>query len=372
MIAVKQMKIKKFLASNMREGQDMIERELGSEAIILSTRNTKLPNGIPAIEFVAALDGKHTTTKGNVYANNAILNAEVLTNEINKKLIGEIASLKEMLRELDENVKYKYTGTMPDALARVYKILRNSDINENLSLEIIGKIALKGYSNDFSQALNEARNLILKTITFSNPIAKIGTKQIISFIGPTGMGKTLSLIKLAVICKLLHKLRILIVTTDTYKVGGIEQIQTLASIAGINCITTYTSEELKNATNDERYDVIFIDTVGRSPNDSEGLENIKYMLELIDITMNFIVLSANSSESSLLNAVQRYQNLMPDSKEKNAVIVTKCDEALGLGNIVSVLNKANLPLAYFSVGQNIPDDIEPANSERFNDYLFVV
>ena len=378
------MRIKKIIASNVQEGREMVERELGQEAIILSNRNIKLANGATAIEFVAALDDKkllENKTKANAYNNSALLKNSAslkpnqndgMANEINKKLISEITSLKEIVTEVSENVKYKHTGTMPPNLSRVFKIMRNSDISEELALEIVGRITMRGYANDFNQAIGEARKVILNRLQFANPIAKINSRQIITFLGPTGTGKTTSLIKLAIVCKLLHKSNILIVSTDTYKVGGVEQLQTLASISGITFTTAYSPEELSKIIKEEnKYNIIMIDTVGRNPNNKEEMKGIAGFQNAITPDLTYLVLSATTSELSLINAIEKYEQIVND-KEKISAIVTKVDEAAGLGNIVSALNKQNLQLSYFATGQAIPDDIEPATNEKLNDYLFVV
>jgi flagellar biosynthesis protein FlhF len=352
------MRIKKIIASNVQEGREMIERELGQEAIILSNRNIKLANGATAIEFVAALDDKkllENKTKANAYNNSALLKPnqnDGMANEINKKLISEITSLKEIITEVSENVKYKHTGTMPPNLSRVFKIMRNSDISEELALEIVGRITMRGYANDFNQAIGEARKVILNRLQFANPIAKINSRQVITFLGPTGTGKTTSLIKLAIVCKLLHKSNILIVSTDTYKVGGVEQLQTLASISGITFTTAYSPEELSKIIKEEMKGIA-------------GFQNA------ITPDLTYLVLSATTSELSLINAIEKYEQIV-NNKERMSAIVTKVDEAAGLGNIVSALNKQNLQLSYFATGQAIPDDIEPATNEKLNDYLFVV
>lgn len=372
------MRIKKIIASNMKEGRDMVERELGQEAIILSNRTIKLANGTAAIELVAALDDKkllENKTKASAYNNSTLLKLnqnDGMANEINKKLISEITSLKEIITEVSENVKYKHTGTMSPTLARVFKIMRNSDVSEELSLDIIGRITIKGFANDFNQAIGEARRVILNRLKFANPIAKIDSRQVITFLGPTGSGKTTSLIKLAIICKLLHKSNILIVSTDTYKVGGIEQLQTLASISGISFATAYSPDELHKIVRDEtKYNIIMIDTVGRNPNNKTDMNAIAGFQNAINPDLTYIVLSATTSKLSLVNAVEKYEQVIQD-KEKISAIVTKVDEANGLGNVVSALNKKNLQLSYFATGQNIPDDIEPATNEKLNDYLFVV
>ena len=377
------MRIKKFIASNIQEGRGMVERELGNDAIILSNRNVKLANGTSAIEIVAAIDNKNVTAnknKTNIYANSTMINPtqkENVSNEITKKLISEIASLKDLVTDISENVKYRYTGTMSPNLARIFKILKNSDISEDVALELIGRITIKGFANDFNQAIGEARRVVLNRLTFTNPIAKIESRQVISFLGPTGSGKTTSLIKLAIVCKLLHKAKILIVSTDTYKVGGIEQLQTLASISGITFATAYTPEELKTIIKEEnKYDMIMVDTVGRSPNNTKELANIAEFQKAAQPNLTFLVLSAAASEATLLNSINKFQTVVTDAELATtsvfSIIITKVDEAAGLGNIISALNNKKLPLSYFATGQNIPDDIEPANSEKLNDYLFLV
>jgi flagellar biosynthesis protein FlhF len=369
------MRIKKFIASNMQEGKQLIERELGVEAIILSNRKTKTKSGIDAIELVAALDNDNKIT-GNKTANpfakskllNSIVNPDNVNSEINKKLIAEVGSLKEMLNELSDNIKYKYTGTMPETLARVYKIMRQSDINEEIALDIIGKITAKGLSNDYNQAIAEARKQILKDIKYSEPITKTDTRQIVSFVGPTGSGKTSSLIKLAIISKLLHKSKILIISTDTFKVGGAEQLQTLAGIAGINFVSVYSTDELRKILIEEKsYDLVLIDNVGRNPNNKDEMDALLELQIAAKSNQNYLVLSATTSESALKNTISKYKNFAVSS-----IIITKVDEAFGLGNIISAIKTNNISLGYFSYGQKIPDDIEYANSEKLNDYLFVV
>jgi flagellar biosynthesis protein FlhF len=391
------MRIKKFIVSNMQEGHEMIERELGKEAIILSSRNTKLQNGTSAVEIVAALDEKNlleNKIKSNTFNNSSLLKPkqnEGLTNEINTKLISEIASLKDVINEMSENIKYKYTGTMSPNLAKIFKILRNSDISEDFALEIIGRITIKGYANEFKQAIDEARRVILNRLKFANPIAKMKSKQIVTFLGATGSGKTTSLIKLAIISKLLNKSNVLIISTDTYKVGGFEQLQTLASISGIAFATAYSPEELKNIIREEsKFDLIMIDTVGRNPNNYEDMKNIMEFQKAVSPDLTYLVISATTSESALENTISKFERFLIDKSEINekndekaanninnkktelATIITKVDESSGLGNIVSALHKRDLPLAYFTTGQLIPDDIEPADSEKLNEYLFIV
>ncbi len=350
----------------------MIEQELGKEAIILSSRNAKLPSGGAVIELVAALDDKtvNTQPKANIYQNSSMLSSskETIANEINTKLISEITSLKSMVMQVADNVKYRHTGTMTETMARVYKILRNSDISEEFALEITGRIAIKGYANDYKQAIDEARQIIMNRLTFANPIKQSPARQIAMFYGPTGCGKTTSLIKLALVCKLLYKANILIVSADTYKVGGIEQLQTLASISGIAFTAVYNPQDLRDVVkNETAYDMIMIDTVGQNPNNRENMDILHDYAKAAAPDLRMLVLSATTSESALLNTIDKFQPF-----GINSTIVTKVDESSGMGNITSAMVQRKIPMAYFSTGQKIPEDLELADSDKLNEYLLIV
>ena len=265
---------------------------------------------------------------------------------------------------------------MPDTLARVYKIMMDSDINEEMCLDIIGKIAAKGLSNDYYQAIEEARKLILSNITFFEPIINnTNTKQIITFIGSSGCGKTTALIKLAIGTKLLKQAKVLIISTDTFRVGAAEQLQLLTGIAGISFMVAYNTDELRKILNEEtKYDLILIDTMGRNPNNRNEITDLLEFQNVVNSMQTpftncytFLVLNATASASSMQNNIKKFNDFNVSS-----AIITHIDEAFGLGNIITSLNKTNIPISYFTNGQKIPDDIEQANKERLNDYLFVV
>ena len=394
------MRVKKFIATNMSEGKALIEKELGNEAVILSNRPTRTKNGLEVIEIIAALESEnkvpdnirnintHTNEPYKLINPNQLLTS--LDTTVNQKLIAEVTSLKEMLVDISDNIKYKYTGTMPDTLARVYKIMKDSDFNEDVCLDIIGKIAAKGMSNDYYSALEEAKKQILSNITYLDHITNdTNTKQIITFIGSSGCGKTTSLIKLGIASKLLKQANVLIISTDTFRVGATEQLQLLTGIAGITFMLAYSSEEVKKILKEEtKYDLILIDTMGRNPNNRDEINDLLELQNAITETCHpvfpnsnkivpqydkktkcytFLILSAVSSLGTLENNIKKFSDFSIDS-----TVITRMDEAFGLGNIITALNKKQIPVSYFTNGQKIPDDIEQANNERLVDYLFTI
>ncbi len=376
------MRIKKIIANSIKEGQDIVERELGKEAIILSSRNAKLPNGSIVVEIVAALDDKtilnnksDSDNKVNLYNNSATFYNNSIKKKDNTELKEFIDKIKDdfsyfshSLAELSENIKYKYTGTMPEPLAKVYKILRNSDVSEELSLNIIGRISAKGLFGDYKKSLDEAQKLLLEHISFANPVMQSSTRQIVAFYGTTGCGKTMSLIKLAVICKLIYKQNVLIVSADTHKIGGIEQLQTLASVTGIAFKAAYNATELKDiVTKETNYNLVMVDTAGCNPNEKNDMTSLEEYHNNIKPDLKFLVLNATTSKSVLINTIEQFTKF-----GINSTIITKVDEAIGLGNIISALEMKKLPISYFATGKKIPEDFELATYEKLNDYLLMV
>jgi len=376
------MKIKKFIAANMHEGKELILKELGNEAIILSNRPTITKNGINAVEIVAALENENVIqeAKTNIKEQYNFINPNQLLTSLdttlNQKLIIEVNNLKDMIATLSDNIKYKYTGTMTETIARIYKIMKDSDFEEEVCLNIIGKITAKGITNDFHLAMEEARKQILTNITFLRSIIdNVDNKQIITFIGSSGCGKTTSLIKLGIAAKLLKQAKVLIISTDTYRVGATEQLQLLTGIAGITFMVAYNNEDIAKILNEEtKYNLILIDTMGKNPNSKTEINELIEMQNVINTMQNditkcytFLILSAVSSLSSLENNIKKFRDINISS-----AVITHTDEAFGLGNIVTAISKKNIPISYFTNGQKIPDDIEQASSERLNDYLFTI
>lgn len=371
------MRIKKIIANTVKEGREIIERDLGKDAIILSSRKAKLPNGNVVIEFVAALDDKanikeqstmQNTRKVNLYENSSLLSNSFDFKELALSLKSDISNLSNTLETLSENFKYRYTGTMPKQLAQIYKILRNSGVSEEFALNIIGRISAKGLFLDYKKSLNEAQKILLNSVSFANPIMQSPMRQIIAFYGATGCGKTISLVKLAIICKLIYKQNVLIVSADTHKIGGVEQLQTLASISGISFKAAYNATELKNIiVKEKNYNIIMVDTTGCNPNKQNDLDFLVEYHKSMVPDLRFLVLSATTSKNSLLNIIDKFRLF-----DINSTIITKVDEATGLGNIISALEIKKLPISYFATGQSIPEDFELATSDKLLDYLLMV
>lgn len=373
------MRIKKFIAKSLKEGKSLIIKELGEDAIILSSRTAKQPTGEDFFEIVAAIDDQPTAPshpklhlpvhekKSNIQIKDKtdMENDSTQFLQAASRIFDEIGSLKDKLNEISDDVRYKYSGVMGDIAGSLFKSLRKADIEEQFALNIIGQLSSQGKLNDGSEAIKAAREIITGNIKIYPQLQKGPKCKTVAFIGINGCGKTLTLIKLAVVCKLIMKPDLLIVGADTYKVGGAEQLETFSSIATIPFLTAYTPQELnKLILREYSRDFIFIDTVGRSQQNDEHLDEIKGYLDASDADVIFLVQDATVSESTFNQILKKYSILKPD-----ALILTKLDEAATLGGIVGALMKNPIPVAYFANGHRIPEDIEPADKKKFGEMI---
>ncbi|MBE2188015.1 MAG: hypothetical protein IAE98_00985, partial [Candidatus Kapabacteria bacterium] len=232
-----------------------------------------------------------------------------------------------------------------------------SDFNESTSKAILAAMnEFKNY-NDVNEALIEARKIISSGIIVHPPLNKSNISQTCIFLGPTGSGKTSTLVKLSLIAKLIYKADVMIISTDTYKVGGAEQLETLASIASIHYKTVYTAADLKELIIQEsKRDFIFVDTAGKNFKDKAHIESLREFIAAGKFSQIYLVLSGNHSSKFYESAYESFGKLTPSS-----LIITKIDESDSLGSLYSILNENMLPISYITTGQQIPDDIEPAD-----------
>jgi flagellar biosynthesis protein FlhF len=182
----------------------------------------------------------------------------------------------------------------------------------------------------------------------------------IALVGPTGVGKTTSIAKLAAAYKLRHGQSVGLVTSDTYRIAAVEQLRTYAGIINVPLKVAMTPEEVRGACDSlEGCGVILIDTAGRSQHDTQRVEELAAFVKSAEPHETHLVLSAGQAEAVQLSAAERFAALSPTS-----LMFTKLDEAVSFGSLVNVANKVGLRLSYLTTGQEVPDHIELAQSER--------
>jgi flagellar biosynthesis protein FlhF len=271
----------------------------------------------------------------------------------------DMMEIKGMLRKIQEELKYKHADSLSESLSAIYRKMIDNGISESRSLRAVSDISRQNINAGFESADRYLRAILTDGISLGGQFDKTGYCQPIFFSGPTGAGKTSVLIKIAVILKLIHQANVLVVSADTYKVAAVEQLQTFASIAGLNFKAVYTPEELRELIAFENTrDFILIDTTGRSPFRAEQIDLIKEYTQAIDNARVCYVQNANTSSLNMLDSLKAYSILNP-----NSLVLTKIDEVRSLAGLIDALEEITIPLGYLTTGQQVPDDIEPAEKE---------
>lgn len=190
--------------------------------------------------------------------------------------------------------------------------------------------------------------------------ATSGRPRVICLVGPTGVGKTTTVAKLAATCKLRHARRVGLITSDTYRIAAVEQLRTYAGIIGLPLKVANTPAEMTQAIADlSAMDVIIVDTAGRSQHDARRLDELKAFITAAAPDETHLVLASTVGETVLQRTADRFKPLGPDR-----CILTKLDEAVCTGQIAGLTGRIGLPLSFVTVGQEVPDDIEPARADR--------
>lgn len=201
----------------------------------------------------------------------------------------------------------------------------------------------------------------------SGPISvQPGEQKIVALVGPTGVGKTTTIAKLASNFRLRDNLRLGLITVDTYRIAAVEQLRTYAEIIDLPMKVVTTPDEMPQAVAElADMDLILIDTAGRSPQDELRIQELKTFLDRIPVDETHLVLSATTSQRNLRLTVETFNVIQPQ-----AAVLTKLDEAPERGAIVTLSAQLGLPVSYFTTGQNVPQDIEPARLDRATELLF--
>ena len=188
------------------------------------------------------------------------------------------------------------------------------------------------------------------------------TPQIIFFIGSTGVGKTTTIAKLTAKYVLDEQRKVVLFTSDTYRIAAVEQLKTYADILGVEIEIIYDESELPQYIEKWKHmDQILIDTAGRSHKNEKQVRELKALMENIENKQVYLVLNANTAVKDVRKIVETYEK----AEAHFDLIVTKLDETDEIGNVVNINYYVNKPIAYVTMGQNVPSDIEVFNKETY-------
>lgn len=359
----------------------MAKEELGKDAIVMNIKTIK-PKGFlrflrkTSVEITAAVDENIVQTKKNrtTEANNTIGENEYMrdaaTLESNPAVVNKssestsaieekLNSLAQMLERQMTDVQEVQTEAKDEngkIVKLVYDQLVNNEVDDRFAQEIINEIDNSGKKLVLDDLLaNVYQKIVLKLGQMKTIEVQEDKPQIILFVGPTGVGKTTTIAKLASKFKLEEKAKIVIITADTYRIAAVEQIRTYANILSVPIEVVYNADEMQKAVKQyEDYDLIFVDTAGRSHKNEEQCEDIKKLIESVRNYKQevYLVVSATTKYRDLLKIAQKYSDITSYN-----LLFTKLDETNCLGNILNMKLATNESLSYTAWGQNVPEDL---------------
>ena len=386
------MQVKRYHADDMKQAMDAAIRELGSDAVMLTYSKVRKkgfmnlfrkpilevqfaydPATIPSAKKLNVSYGQDGSAAGGT-ASSGIFSPEdkgwghkqkaaIINNEKIEKLDERMNSFEKILADfLDKftHVKRDITYDYPEEVQNLLIKLIDAQVREDLAHSLAKQTAEMLRQQQGSNATEIIEHLMLEQFGRSEPILhKKFTQKVILVLGPTGVGKTTSIVKLAADFSVKQKKNVGIINTDTYRIGAQEQLQTYADILGIPIQVVYHAHELEEAMeNMSDRDIIFVDTAGKRPGDEQHKEDLLEIVRILKPEDILLCLTATTSYSSIKEMVDTY-GFVDDYR----VMITKLDETKYRGSILNISWYTQKPLAYVTTGQDVPDDIEIADVE---------
>lgn len=291
------------------------------------------------------------------------------------ELENKVKSMETMLEQIYRSVKENSypaqaesdgvktevpASSEPDSMGEVRKTLAELDLESDLVDRIVERVMEKGGRSLKTEAALALAARIMTGLLGEPDTIKLrsdGRPQVVIFVGPTGVGKTTTLAKIAADFTLNKQKKVGLITADTYRIAAVEQLKTYSEILNIPVLVVYSPSEFQEAvrTLSDR-DLILIDTAGRSHRNKSHFDELKTLVNSVEADEAYLVLSANTSKHTMKEILE-YYSFIKDYK----LLFTKLDEAPVPGVIVNARYLTGKPLSYTTAGQSVPDDLNVAN-----------
>jgi len=350
------MRIKKFTAKNYADALEQVKRELGEDALIMSTRSIKPESPLSGrsvankVEITAAIEFEEPVS----------IEEELDLNE------GDGLDMKSLIFNLLSEKGQSQALGLKSSQFETYSHLVENGLDEQLASKILKKSISE---NDEKQAKEKvrAKNLMKKIIPYEGEInLRNDSPKMVAFVGPTGVGKTTTIAKVAADYAIRKNKKVALVSLDTYRLGAVDQLQIYGDIMQVPVEVAGSKYELREIVNKHSdKDLILIDTTGRSHRDKDYSRQLKAIFDAVGGVETHLVLSVTAQEKLFSTT---YQQFLPIGVDR--VLFTKLDEGLNFGSLFNFSVRNRVPLSYFTSGQNVPEDLEVATPDKVISLIF--
>lgn len=376
---------------DMNEAMGKIKAELGKDAVIISTRKVKKSGilgffGKKRMEVTAAVDNSEKVRQSGIsyrqkdesmeesikalkramekHANvvkkeeivpkppsldRAAASEVVRQNKEQDVILNEVKEMKNLILNISNGGLEKEKEKDP-----LREKLEASDINMGIIDEILSEVGSENREE-------KLKNVVEQKIS----VCDVEEDGIIILVGPTGVGKTTTIAKLAGRFSLVEKKKVGLITVDTYRIGAVEQLRTYSDIMNIPFKVVLSLKEMDEAIKSMKdCEIILIDTTGRSSKNEMQISELRAFIERTKSDNIHLVLSSTTKDKDIKAITKGYSKL-----NYKSVIITKLDETMTYGSILNILKYANCPISYITVGQNVPDDMKKVTAKELGSLI---
>lgn len=294
----------------------------------------------------------------------ALTGVEAEESDPTAALARRLDAIQQMLHDLGRANPGPRHEEIPSELFQLYAELIDGEVEDDVARELICQLKQSANPRQLSDAAAAKALLTAKVeseIRCCEPITpRPGRRKVVALVGATGVGKTTTIAKLAANLRLRGGIKMGLVTVDTYRVAAVEQLRTYAEIIELPMKVVTNPLEMRRALDElAGLDLVLIDTAGRSPKDDLQIQELKSLLAEAHVDEVHLVMSLTSNPRGLEATAAKFA-----AAGTTAMILTKLDEASGMGALLSAARRVKLPISYLTAGQAVPDDIEPAHPRR--------
>ncbi len=396
------MRIRRYEAPTIQEALMKVKKDLGPEAVILYTKTFRKGGvlgmfGKSMAEITAGIDlnllddvVKKKTTLNSVMpvidrgeispvrsstpsgAQSPILSTmgsldparakvKALQRELNEMKTSSVAMALRDLNPADT------PGFLSEGFNQIKKKFLKQEVEDFLIQKMIkGMIADRIDPENSAEVFAWTIRFVAGTVKIAASSHEVKFQRVIAFVGPTGVGKTTTLAKLAARYSLMERKKVAMVTADTYRIAATEQLKTYGKIMGIPVDVADSADDISGIlTKYKNVDLVLVDTAGRSPSSDEQLDELKKFIAQSQPDEIHLVLSATTKYFDMIRIIERFGSAVPI----NRMIFTKLDETRYYGAFLNLMNNFQIPLSYYATGQNVPDDLEMPETQSLSERI---